>query len=59
MESKGGRMNKYAWMLDQCCGKVPKPCVRPKLTGIERNQLERLDHIEAEYQQKFGGKQEV
>lgn len=46
--------NKYAWMLDQCCGKAPKKLGKPKMTGIERNQLERLDHIEAEYQKTFG-----
>lgn len=50
--------NKYAWMLDQCCGKVPRPYVKPKpMTGIERNQLERLDHIEAEFHRFFDEKE--
>lgn len=41
--------------LDNCCGPVPKPYVRPKLTGIEREKLERLDEIGVEYHKEFGG----
>jgi len=36
--------------LTSCCGPAPKPLVKPKpLTGIEREELSRLDAIADEW----------
>lgn len=47
--------NKYQNLLDHCCGKVPKPYVKPILTGIEKHERD-LDFIDDEYQKEFSEK---
>jgi hypothetical protein len=51
-------MNKYQALLDRCTGPAPKAYVKPKpITGIERNQLERLDSIDVEFHRFFDEKE--
>lgn len=47
-------MNKYQAQFDRCTGPAPKPLLKPKaLTGIERQELEKLEEISTEYESTF------
>jgi hypothetical protein len=50
-------VNKYQYTIDNCCGKAPRPMVKPKpLTGIQKMAQEsKLDAIQVEYLKEFGG----
>lgn len=48
-------MNKYQSLLDNCTGPVPKPYLKPRpLTGIEKEEAQKLEDIETEYEREFG-----
>jgi len=43
-------MTNFERQLEMCCGKAPRQPVKPKpLTGIEREELSRLDAIADEW----------
>lgn len=53
-------MSKWIEQLNRCCGLFPKPYVKPRpKSGIDKElelwRKKKLDAIEDEYEQEFGG----